>query len=82
MLDFIEIELPRTVKYRFEKEESKLENLKKLVSFLSPEATLKRGFSLTTKDGEIVKNKAKLKQGDVIETHFVDGKVKSEVLKK
>lgn len=82
MLDFIEMEMPKTVKYRFEKANNQLDNLEQLVSFLSPEATLKRGFSLTTKDGKIVKNKAKLKKGDVIETHFVDGKVESEILKK
>jgi exodeoxyribonuclease VII large subunit len=80
MLDFIEMEMPRTVKYRFEKEDKKLENLEQLISFLSPEMTLKRGFTLTTKDGKIVKNKAKLKKGEVIETHFADGKVKSEIL--
>lgn len=81
MLDFIEMEIPRTVKYHFEKEENKLNNLEKLVSFLSPESTLKRGFTLTTKDGKIIKTKAELKKGEVVETHFLDGAVESKILK-
>lgn len=81
MLDFIEAEMPRLLQYRFKTANKELGNLEKMVSFLSPEATLKRGFSLTTKDGKIVKNSKNLKKGTVIETHFFDGKVKSEILK-
>ena len=80
MLDFIEIELPRSVRHRFEKEADQLANWTNLINFLSPEATLKRGFTLTTRDGKIVKNREELNDGEIIETHFYDGKVSSKLL--
>jgi len=79
MLDFIETEMPRLVQYRFKTAAKELDNLEKMVSFLSPEATLKRGFSLTTKNGKIVKSSKELKKGTVIKTHFLDGKIESEI---
>jgi len=79
MLDFIENELPRTLKFLFQKKKNQLENLDQLVQFLHPEATLKRGFTLTTKEGLILKSKVNLKKGEVIETHFADGKIESKI---
>ncbi len=45
----------------------------------SPERLLKRGFSLTMKDGKAVTDSALLKQGDIIITRLAKGEVKSEV---
>ncbi|MBT3384835.1 MAG: exodeoxyribonuclease VII large subunit [Prolixibacteraceae bacterium] len=52
------------------------------VRLLNPENVLKRGFTLTLKDGRIVKSAKQLKLNEEIETQFADGKVKSKITKK
>jgi exodeoxyribonuclease VII large subunit len=44
-----------------------------------PTEVLKRGFTITLRNGEVVKDMGLLRQGDVIETRFRDGEVASEV---
>ena len=46
---------------------------------LSPLKTLYRGYSITEKDGKIIKSKEQLKMGDCIEIRFTDGKKQAEV---
>lgn len=45
----------------------------------SPQRLLKRGFSLTSINGKIVKDSSQLKRGDTIITQFEKGKITSEV---
>ena len=52
------------------------------IRLLNPENILIRGYSLTLKDGEIVKSPAQLNVNDEIETRFADGNVKSKIIKK
>ncbi|MFK7949840.1 MAG: exodeoxyribonuclease VII large subunit [Saprospiraceae bacterium] len=80
MLEYIENELPKVVKNRLRSAGSHLDLLEKTVHLLSPEMALKRGFTITTKNGKIVKSKSELSESDVIETHFKDGKVKSKII--
>jgi exodeoxyribonuclease VII large subunit len=58
---------------------SLLETTDKHLSLLSPDNILKKGYTLTTKDGKIVKQSKNLKPGDVITTTFTDGKIDSVV---
>lgn len=51
------------------------------ISMVSPENILKRGYSLTLKDGKIVKSIKQLSADDVIETRFADGKTESVIKK-
>ena len=46
---------------------------------LSPLKTLYRGYSITEKDGKIIKSQEQLKTGDYIEIRFTDGKKQAEV---
>ena len=46
---------------------------------LSPLNVLKRGYTITSLNGKIIKSVRSLKDGDNIETQFSDGTVKSEV---
>ena len=64
------------------KEQEKIHINENSVRLLNPENILKRGYSLTLKDGEIVKSAAQLNVNDELETRFVDGKVKSKIIKK
>ena len=51
----------------------------KNIQLLSPDHILKIGFSITLKDGKVLKSGQKLKEGDEIETVLYKGKVKSRV---
>jgi exodeoxyribonuclease VII large subunit len=59
-----------------------IETLINHLNFINPENVLKRGFTITSINGFMVKNANMLKEDDVIETRFSDGSVKSKVLKK
>lgn len=48
---------------------------------LSPEHILKRGYSITLKNGKAVKSASSLKPGDVITTRFAKGEIESTVNK-
>ena len=48
---------------------------------LSPLSVLKRGYSITFKDGKTVRKAGKLKIGDAVETRFASGTAKSRVEK-
>lgn len=58
-----------------------LANLENLLRVLSPENTLKRGYSITRVNGQAVRDAAALSEGDVIETTFAQGTVRSTVNK-
>jgi len=52
------------------------------VRLLNPKNVLKRGYTLTLKEGKIVKLAKGLKLNEEIETKFADGSVKSKIIKK
>ncbi len=80
MLDFIAAEIPRNTKAYLNNQTHIIENLDKNITLLNPENTLKRGFTLTLKKGQLVKNATDLKEKDVIKTVFWNGERISEVL--
>jgi len=53
-----------------------------MVRLLNPENILKRGYSLTLKEGRVVKSVDDLQIGEAIETRLAKGKVKSKIIKK
>lgn len=63
----------------FERRRYQLQNLEYQFRAFDPQLILKRGYSLTMKDGKVVRNAALLRKGDVIETRLADGKVESVV---
>lgn len=56
-----------------------IKNLATSVELLSPKSILKRGFSITRKDGKVVTSATLLQQGDLIETEFFSGKASAEI---
>lgn len=56
-----------------------LENLENSLSILSPENVLRRGYTITSMNGVIIKEAALLSEGDIIETAFRDGNISSKV---
>jgi exodeoxyribonuclease VII large subunit len=49
---------------------------------LNPENVLKRGYTITSFNGQILKNAGSLKDNDMIDTQFSDGNVRSRVVEK
>jgi exodeoxyribonuclease VII large subunit len=61
------------------KAKGKLEMIEHRVNAMSPELLLKRGYSITLKDGKAVTDATTLKEGDVIITRLANGEVESKV---
>lgn len=64
-----------------DREHRRLDSLASLVEVLSPDNTLRRGYSITRVDGHAVKDPALLAEGTVIETRLLKGSVRSVVKK-
>jgi exodeoxyribonuclease VII large subunit len=71
--------VPPTVRQHLKLEQQQLRQFEQLLQLLSPEATLRRGYTLTTLNGQPVTNARSAKKGDILTTRFKDGSVKSKV---
>lgn len=83
-ISLLENEIRQTAQSFFQKEEKKISNLEAIFEVLDPEKTLKRGFSLTSVDGKIIKSIKDLDAKKEIEitTQLSDGIIKSKTKKK
>lgn len=66
--------------YKLEKNKSHLETLEQKLGLLNPENILKKGYSLTIKDGKIITDASELKDGDTITTKLSIGTINSKVI--
>ncbi|MBK7134361.1 MAG: exodeoxyribonuclease VII large subunit [Bacteroidales bacterium] len=60
---------------------SKLNVLEVSLNILNPDNVLKRGYTITSHNGKIIKSKADLMEGDVIDTRFSNGTASSKVIR-
>lgn len=65
---------------RFVKEKHHLELLDRQILGASPEHLLKKGYSITLKNGRAVTDASSLSKGDILVTRLAKGEIKSEVL--
>jgi len=72
-------QLENSIKKKHQKENSKYIELVSKLDALSPLKTLLRGYSITQKDGNIIKSQKDLKNGDSITIKFYDGERKAKV---
>lgn len=72
-------QLENVIKTKQEKEKSKYIELVAKLDAFSPLKTLTRGYSITEKQGKIIKSKNEITTGDSIQIRFVDGKIEAEV---
>ncbi len=79
-LDILENEIIQTAQFFLQKESKRVEHLEEVYKLLSPEATLKRGFSITSVDGKIIKSTKDISSKKSIEitTQLSDGIIKSK----
>ncbi len=69
--------LPPLSKIYVQRCEQKVDNLAVRIKASDPQTILKRGYSITTFEGKIVRNAKELKSGQEIETQLANGKIKS-----
>ena len=67
------------VKRAVMKEEGKMSLWMKTIELHSPERIFKRGYSLTTVNGKVVRRAEDVQVGEVMETHLKDGVIRSVV---
>ncbi|MBR1518739.1 MAG: exodeoxyribonuclease VII large subunit [Prevotella sp.] len=69
--------LPPLSKIYVQRCEQKVDNLAVRIKASDPQTILKRGYSITTFEGKIVRNAKDLKSGQEIETQLAQGRIKS-----
>jgi exodeoxyribonuclease VII large subunit len=60
----------------------KIGGLESKLQLLNPENILRRGYSITSINGRILKSSKQIKQHDIIDTHLFEGNLKSRVVEK
>lgn len=78
-LQELQTKLQRSCQLLVENKQQKLLNNMHLLDTVSPLATLARGYSISFKQGKIVKTTQQVKIGDVLMTRLEDGEVYSEI---
>lgn len=76
----LEQRLATAIDARLQRERHRLQLVQSQVEAASPELLLKRGYSLTLKDGKAVTDASVLHSGDVLTTRVAKGEFKSKVL--
>lgn len=79
--DDIQKDIEKFSKEKLLRIKENLLNKEKLLQSISPEQTLKRGFTYIIKDGKLISRKTKVKEGEEITVKFYDGEVVSKVAK-
>lgn len=74
--------IDKNLKLYFRTSKQEIEAVEKTIDILNPFNLLQRGYSLTLKNGKIVKSIDEVKKGDIIETMLANGTISSEVIKK
>jgi exodeoxyribonuclease VII large subunit len=69
-----------SVKNRLQRLVHFFDNKQQYIEMVSPENLLKRGYTITLKNGKIVKSATEFTENDLLETRFSDGSVTSNVL--
>jgi len=67
------------IEKRISKENEKLERIEQAIKLLNPENVLCRGYSITYREGRVVRSFRELQEGENISTYLRDGGIKSKV---
>lgn len=81
-LHHYQLTLKHNLHQTLQNERHYLGNKEQYIKMVSPENILNRGYTLTLRDGKIIKSIKDLSPNDTIETVFFDGKVESIISKK
>ena len=79
-IEQLRLMLQYTIANTLQSERSKLQMLSQAINLHSPEQIFKKGYTLTLRDGKVVRQASQLQAGETITTVFVDGERTSVVL--
>jgi exodeoxyribonuclease VII large subunit len=77
--ELIESTLKRVTQQQFKDKNIQLNTFEKHLELASPTNILKKGYTLTMKNGKVIKQSSSVNRGDEITTVFSDGKIDSVV---
>lgn len=72
-LQYLTMRLRNAAKMAISSEEKRMALVEKSIEYADPATLLRRGFTLTTKHGKIVKSVCDVAPGDIVTTHLADG---------
>ena len=72
-LQHLTMRLRNAAKMAISSEEKRMSLVEKSIEYADPATLLRRGFTLTTKHGKIVKSVCDVAPGDIVTTHLADG---------
>lgn len=78
-LDTLQLGLQRCLGAGVKQQQLKLAHMEKTIELLKPENTLKRGYSITYANGQLIKNIESLQEGDELRTQTSRGELISTV---
>ena len=78
-LEQLKASIPSLVTQIIKNESNKISNLENLVHQLDPSNLLKKGYSITSMNGEVVRDVKAVKLGDTIVTKFYKGQITSNI---
>ncbi|MDW8228508.1 MAG: exodeoxyribonuclease VII large subunit, partial [Saprospiraceae bacterium] len=78
-LAYAEQSLPALARQTLRRAYDHLQRAETLCNALHPDAALRRGFSLTRKNGRVITSTQDAQPGDVIETQMADGAFRARV---
>jgi exodeoxyribonuclease VII large subunit len=81
ILNQLQNSFKNTILQQFENQKHSLSLFEQSVKYLNPENILKKGYSLSLKEGKIIKDIRELSPKDIIETRLANGSLESQVLK-
>ncbi|MBC7777497.1 MAG: exodeoxyribonuclease VII large subunit [Phycisphaerae bacterium] len=79
-LDFLAENLPAQAFQTIREQQHQLEKMEAIYLNLHPENVLQRGYSITTKNGRVIRSSSEVESGDALETRLWEGVVKSKAL--
>lgn len=80
VLHYLQEMLSPLSQIQVEQQKTNIDQLNQLLQLLDPAATLARGYSISIKEGKIVRSKTELSPSDEVEIRFNDGSVKSKII--
>ena len=79
-LDSMQEKMTMLIERRLETEQHRIQLVSEKVKSLDPTLLLRRGYSITLRNGKVVKDVSVLNTGDELETRLAHGSVRSKVL--
>jgi exodeoxyribonuclease VII large subunit len=77
----ITLQFPSKITNRLEKEQLRVTEMENMVRLMDPRNVLKRGYSITTLNGQTIQKNNQAKIGDTIQTVTFDFEISSTILK-